>query len=307
MLEDRPYMRRVSPFGQRRSATVTLLLVNIAAFLLQLFLPRFLPVSVASRFDDYFALSADGLRQGYLWQLITFQFMHANWMHLFGNCLAIFVFGREVEEALGRKNFLTLYFSSGIIGGLLQALAGAVLGMHYERYYSFAAPVVGASAGAFGLTAAYALLFPDRVLLLFLIIPMRAKYLLLLSGLATIWDLIFPEHSVMGKGVADAAHLGGMLTGIVFIRYAVHWHFQWPQLNRRRQRPPVRRLVKVPSQKSAIWGRTRDVVEEDLPPEEFLSKEVDPILDKISAQGIQSLTERERKILEKARSKIGKR
>jgi hypothetical protein len=69
----------------------------------------------------------------------------------------------------------------------------------------------------------------------------------------------------------------------------------------------MRRLVNVPSQKSALWGRTKDVIEEELPPEEFLSKEVDPILDKISAQGIQSLTERERKILEKARAKITKR
>src|SRR5262245_24490874 len=230
MLEDRPYMRRGS-LVPRRSATVTLLLINVVAFLLQRFLPALTQPSLAGKFDEYFALSADGLRHGYVWQLLTLQFMHAGWAHLLCNCLAIFVFGREVEEALGRKNFLTLYFSSGVIGGLLQALAGVLLGMHFERYYSFAAPVVGASAGAFGLTAAYALLFPDRVLLLFLIIPMRAKYLLLLSGLATIWDLIFPEHSVMGKGVADAAHLGGMLTGIIFVRYAVHWHFQWPNLN----------------------------------------------------------------------------
>src|SRR2546421_9924735 len=108
MLEDRPYMRRVS-FGPRRSATVTLLLINIAAFLLQIFfLPLVLPAPVAARLNEYLPLSADGLRHGYLWQLITFQFMHAGWMHLLGNCLAIFVFGREVEEALGRKSFLTL-------------------------------------------------------------------------------------------------------------------------------------------------------------------------------------------------------
>lgn len=304
MLEDRPYMRRVS-FGPRRSATVTLLLINIAAFLLQIFLlPRFFS---QSQLNTYLPLSASGLRDGYLWQLITFQFMHANFMHLLGNCVVIFVFGREVEEALGRKSFLTLYFSSGIIGGLFQALAGLLLGMHFERYADFAAPVVGASAGAFGLTAAYALLFPDRVLMLFLIIPMRAKYLLLLAGAATIWDIVSPESHLMGKNVADAAHLGGMLTGIVFVRWAVHWHFQWPQLAPRRRQPrQVRRLVKVPSQKSATsWGHRDDV--EDLPPEEFLSKEVDPILDKISAHGIQSLTERERRILEKARAKMSKR
>ncbi len=69
----------------------------------------------------------------------------------------------------------------------------------------------------------------------------------------------------------------------------------------------MRRLVKVPSQNSGAWGRTKDEADEDLPADEFLSKEVDPILDKISAQGIQSLTERERRILEKARAKMAKR
>jgi hypothetical protein len=92
-----------------------------------------------------------------------------------------------------------------------------------------------------------------------------------------------------------------MLTGIVFIRYAIHW--QWPQFNRSNRRHP-RPLVQVPSQKSASW-RSRSGPE-DLPPEEFLSKEVDPILDKISAQGIQSLTDRERRILEAARHKMAK-
>jgi membrane associated rhomboid family serine protease len=298
-------MRRAS-FGPRRSATVTLLLINIAAFVLQqLVLPNFSGFSDRN-LNRYFALSADGLRHGYIWQLVTFQFMHANLMHLLGNCLAIFVFGRDVEEALGRKSFLTLYFSGGIIGGLFQALAGVLLANNFEHFAYFAAPVVGASAGAFGLTAAFALLFPDRVLMLFFIIPMRAKFLLVLLAVATVWDIAFPDKGLMGANVADAAHLGGLITGLVFVRYAVHWHFQWPQF-RRPKTLQVRRLVKVPSQKSGLWGRQKDAEEEDLPPEEFLSKEVDPILDKISAQGIQSLTERERRILEKARAKMTKR
>src|SRR5439155_803358 len=179
MLEDRQYMRRPS-FGPRRSATVTLLLVNVVAFLVQLFLPTFTFLPLSDHFDEYFALSAQGLRHGYVWQLLTFQFMHAGWMHLLGNCLGIFFFGREVEEALGRKSFLTLYFSSGIVGGLFQALAGVLLGGN------LAAQVVGASAGVFGLTAAFAVLFPERVLMLFMLIPMRAKFLLLLLGVATV-------------------------------------------------------------------------------------------------------------------------
>jgi membrane associated rhomboid family serine protease len=141
------------------------------------------------------------------------------------------VFGKEVEETLGRPSFLTLYFASGVIGGLFQALAGVLFGG------AFAAPVVGASAGAFGLVAAFASLYPERplMLLLFFIIPvsMRAKFLLLFSALLTVFGLVFPMDNI-----AHAAHLGGMLTGLVFVRYAIHWHWHWPRFQRPQGSPP---------------------------------------------------------------------
>jgi membrane associated rhomboid family serine protease len=301
MLEDRNYMRRPS-FGPQRSATVVLVIAIIVAFIGQKILDN-----SSFRTDKYLCLSIDGLKHGYIWQLLSFQFLHGGWLHLAGNCLVIFFLGRPVEDALGRKSFLTLYFTSGIVGGLCQTLAGVLasaISLQPHASY-FSAPVVGASAGAFGLTAAFALLFPDQILLMFMIIPMRAKYLLWLSIALGGWGVAFPGKGLFGPNVADAAHLGGILAGFIFVKYAVHWHFQWPQLNRR-ARPPIRRLVKVHSQKPG-WGRDKGVVEEDLPADEFLSKEVDPILDKITAQGIQSLTERERRILETARSKMGKR
>ena len=295
-------MRRPS-FGSHRSATVLLVIAIILAFIVQQVLEK----SSSSPAISYLYLSIDGLKHGYLWQLLSFQFLHAGLMHLASNCLVIFFLGRPVEEALGRRSFLILYFSSGIVGGLCQVLVGVVASaLGYHDYAShFIGPVVGASAGGFGVTAAFALLFPDQILLLFMIIPMRAKYLLWLSIAVGGWGVVSPEHGLFGPNVADAAHLGGILAGFIFVKYAVHWHFQWPQLNRR-ARPPMRRLVKVHSQKPG-WGRDKVVIEEDLPPEEFLSKEVDPILDKISAQGIHSLTERERKILETARAKMKKR
>jgi membrane associated rhomboid family serine protease len=277
------------------SATVVLLVVNVVAFIVQSAVERFSTFPT----DAWFALSVDGLRHGFVWQLLTYQFMHGGWLHLLLNCWAIYVFGREVEETLGRNRFLTLYFSSGVIGGLFQALAGVLLGRH------FAVPVVGASAGAFGLVAAFATLYPERslMLLLFFIIPlrMRAKFLLLFSALLTVFGLVFPMDNI-----AHAAHLGGLLTGIVFVRYALYWHFHWPRLNRARSQP-LRPLVKTPHRAATGWGQSNASAEEDLPPDEFLSKEVDPILDKISAHGIQSLTERERRILQTAREKMVKR
>jgi membrane associated rhomboid family serine protease len=297
---------REPSFDSRRSATVLLIIVNVVAFLIECVryggTPQFPP-------GDLFALSWTGLKHGYVWQLLTFQFLHANIWHLLFNCLAIYMFGREVEIALGVKRFLVLYFTSGAIGGLFQGLAGGLIEIfpHSAWAYSFAAPTVGASAGALGLIAAFATLFPERslTLLLFFVIPvtMRAKFLLLFTGLFSLFGLLFPGST---GNMADAAHVGGMLAGIFFIRYAMHWSFRWPTLRRGGAEPP-RRLVKVGSATSARWGRAKSRPETDVPPEDFLSREVDPILDKISAHGIQSLTERERRILEAARERMGKR
>jgi hypothetical protein len=180
---------------------------------------------------------------------------------------------------------------------------------------AFAAPVVGASAGAFGLIAAFAVLYPQRplTLLLFFIIPvtLRARLLLLFLGALTLLGIATPFFPRLGlafppDNIAHAAHLGGMLTGILFVRYFIHRHWPWPRLQRPRTQP-LRPLVRVLPGTSARRSQPRLVANEDLPPEEFLSKEVDPILDKISAHGIQSLTERERRILETAREKMAKR
>jgi membrane associated rhomboid family serine protease len=298
MLDDRYYMRR-SPFDTRRSVTLALIVINAVIFVIQSALVQFAP-ALAVQYYAYGALSLEGLEHGFVWQLLTYQFMHANFMHILFNCWAIYVFGLDVENALGRKVFLTLYLSSGVLGGLLQALAGLAT-------MRFGGEVVGASAAAFGLTAAFAVLFPDRVLLLFFIIPMRAKFLLLLCAILAVMGILAPQGGNFGgPRVADVAHLGGMLTGFLFVRYAIHWDWHWPQLRNRRDSPATR-LVRVKSGASALWGRGKASQTEDLPADEFLSREVDPILDKISAHGIQSLTERERRILQTARDKMAKK
>ena len=294
MLDDRYYMRRPT-FGSPWSATVVLVAVNVVAFILQSVLSGFSSFPT----NRFFALSVDGLRHGFVWQLLTYQLMHGGLIHLLLNCWAIYVFGREVEDTLGRQKFLALYFSSGVIGGLFQALGGLLLRGH------FAESVVGASAGAFGLVAAFATLYPERplMLLIFFIIPvnMRAKFLLLFSAVLAVFGIVFPMDNI-----AHAAHLGGMLTGIVFVRYASHWHWRWPRLSQTRSQP-LRPLVTTPRREATGWGQGNMRDEVDLPADEFLSQAVDPILDKISAYGIQSLTDRERKILETAREKMVRR
>jgi len=284
MLDDRYYMRG-GGFDYRRSATIVLLIALAAAFILQLMAIRWFGLPVFK----YLALSSDGLWHGRVWQLLTFQFLHGGWIHLLLNCWAIYVFGRELEETIGPSRYLALYFSSGVLGGLLQAVAGPLIPQ------IGAGEVVGASAGVFGLIAAYASLNPERPLtiLLFFVIPvsMRAKFLLLFCAIIALVGILFPTDNI-----AHAAHLGGMIGGLAFVKHALTW--RWPE---KRHPPRLRPLVHV-TRKQA--GPTPFTVQPEPPPDEFLSKEVDPILDKISAQGIQSLTERERQILEAARRKM---
>ena len=294
MLEDRDYMRQPE-YGRRASLTVALIAVNALVFLFELL------VSGNSRSlfieDHYFALSGEGLKNGFIWQLLTFQFMHAGLLHILANCWAIYVFGRAIEETLGWKKFLILYLSSGVIGGICQVLAGWLWpGL-------FGGPVVGASAGGLGLMAAYAVLFPERelVLLLFFVLPIRltAKMLLMLSAVLALAGIIFPINHI-----ANAAHLGGMLTGVIFIRLFVQG--RWGQWDFPSRRAASRELVSTRAGKGSFWRSAASPPDEDLSTDEFVKSEVDPILDKISRQGIQSLTAREREILEKARERMAK-
>jgi membrane associated rhomboid family serine protease len=289
MLEDRDYMRQPEYHTSRVSFTVMLLIVNAVVFLVQLVSANF-PHGEDIQYQ-YFALSLDGLRQGYVWQLLTFQFMHGGWMHIIFNSLAIFFFGRPVETVLGSKRFIGLYFVSGTIGGLVQSLFALAIP-------SFDVPVVGASAGAMGLVAAFAVInWTERFTLLFYFIPitMNGKTLLWASiGLAVLGMLNVNSH------IANAAHLGGIVAGFFYARQILHGNWPRWKLFRRRERP--REVVATRTKENKFWRSAPE--EEDVSTDQFLQNEVDPILEKISANGIKSLTAREREILEAARKKM---
>jgi membrane associated rhomboid family serine protease len=292
MLEDRDYMRQPEyhdsgwrpGFRPRWSWTVGLLVIYAVVFLAELAVGRFFPDQ--ARIFGYLALSKEGLEHGFVWQLITYQFMHAGWLHLLMNGWVIFMFGREMESILGGRKFLALMLSSGILGGVFQVLA-ALVWPHY-----FGGPVVGASACAFGLVAAFAAMFPERelTLLLFFVIPvhLRARTLLIISGMVALVG--FGWHF---DKVAHAAHLGGMAMGWYFVRGILQG--DWARLGGA-LRPAEKKLP----------PRLRPEPADEKPEGSFMESEVDPILDKISAHGIQSLTQREREILEAARKRVGR-
>ena len=273
--------------------TTVLMIALIVAYALQQIDIAYLHSSAM----DYLVLSGAGLRHGYVWQLLTFQFLHVSLSHIFWNLVGLWCFGRPVEGRLGKAHFLMLYFLSGTAGGLLQGLLGIAFPMQ------FGLPTFGASAGIAGLVAAFATMDPDAPILFSLIIPMRAKHVFYVSLAVALFFTIVPSN----YEVAHAAHLGGLLFGAAYIRRGIGFTqslSEWNPLRRKLRRV---QMIKAATVKPSRFGRQTKLDETtELPSEEFMSKEVDPILEKISAHGIKSLTEREREILQAARARMSK-
>ena len=299
MLDDRPYMKSVS-FGSACPAVKAILWTNVGVFVLQALLEKWGGVYAIR---DVFALSQEGLARGYFFQLISYQFLHGGLWHLLGNLLVIYFMGKEMERVLGWKSFLALYFASGVVGGLLQ-ITLTWIDVFPDIADQFPGRlivgVVGASAAAFGLVAAFATMFPNQsiTLLLFFVLPVsfRARTLLWIALALAVFGIVAMQES----RVAHGAHLGGLCAGVAYVYFIVRgrWQFQTPAFFR-----------KSPQQ----WGamrrgkprrNPRPLAKKRQTGADFISREVDPILDKISEQGIHSLTEKERRLLESARSKM---
>jgi membrane associated rhomboid family serine protease len=222
--------------------------------------------------------------KGFLWQLLSYMFLHGGVLHLGVNLLVLWMLGSEVEARLGRSHFLRLYFLSGVGAGLCHAVTSWGSGV----------PMLGASGAVFGVMIAYAMLFPERYItfLLFFIFPLTIKAKHLVFGFAVLE--ILSVISASRDGVAHFAHLGGLLFGYVYMK----WKFglALPFAFAERWSSAVKR--------GWVWRRGPKYRYKPLDGDEFISEEVDPILAKISREGIGSLTRREKRILKRARSQM---
>jgi membrane associated rhomboid family serine protease len=142
------------------------------------------------------------------WQLVTYAFLHAGIPHLAINMFAVYMFGADMERVWGPRRYLAYYMVCAIFAGLSQLTVVSLLGDSY--------PTLGASGAVFGLLLAFAIYFPNRVVVpLFPPIPMPAKVFVILYGALE----IFLGVTGTQEGVAHFAHLGGMLGGYLMIRY----------------------------------------------------------------------------------------
>lgn len=302
MLADRHYMRETDG-GMPQPASVKLMIILVGVFALQCINDVFLKTDAPS----WLALTPDCLRKGYVWQLFTYQFLHGGLFHLLFNLLAMWFFCREVEHWLGTRRFLTAYFGFGASGGLLQVTLMVAFPNHYGG------SVVGASAGISGIFAIFALLESEQEIRFNFILPIKAKNLLWIYLAIDGFFTLVP--SPRAGSVAHAAHLGGMLAAMAFVKLGWHQDFRqlpWEEAmdnlrEKFRKKPSRSKIIRAPIKRRAAPVSTPVTTSSGDDDTDFISKDVDPILDKISSKGIQSLTEQERKILEKARSKMAKR
>jgi len=215
-----------------------------------------------------------------VWRFLTFQFLHAHWLHLFFNMFGLWVFGSIVEQYLGSKRYLAFYLVCGVFGGLmyvvLNLLGQTGLQIPGLLYNDPSTPLIGASAGVFGVIVASAFISPDSIIqLLFPPIPLKLKYFA--YGYVAIAALSLIGGSSNAGG--EAAHLGGAIAGFFFIRRSHLLRDFFDVFEDSRKKPPK------PTKRSRAS-----------------SAEVDRILDKIQADGIHSISDRERQILRNATS-----
>ncbi|MFH1196041.1 MAG: rhomboid family intramembrane serine protease [bacterium] len=247
----------------------------------------------------YFGLIPIGipLVDFYPWQLITYQFLHADFWHIFFNMLMLWMFGMELENMWGSKKFLIYYLLCGIGGGLLQLTSPS------------AGPTIGASGAVFGIMVAFAMSFPDRYIYIYFLIPVKAKYLI---GFLIVFEFLSVGNTTMSF-VAHLAHLGGAITGFIFFiidkRKTINLKGIFSSLKkpsqsqhefRGRQQTYRSPFSKGKDVQDADFYDIRDSKKEELKVDQ---EEIDRILDKISQSGYQNLTEREKKVLFEASKK----
>ncbi|MEM8756723.1 MAG: rhomboid family intramembrane serine protease, partial [Planctomycetota bacterium] len=225
------------------------------------------------------------------WRLVTFQFLHADLTHLFFNMLGLFIFGGLVEQYLGSRRYLAYYLICGIGGGLLYLFFVALASMNVPLPGTLArtgigTPLIGASAGVFGVVVACARIVPDmRIMLLIPPIPVKIKWIAYFYVAFAAFNLLRGGDNAGG----DAAHIGGAIAGYFFIRnqHLLRGFLDFgagspkPKPNNisRRQRPS---RTKPPARRAAD------------------EEQIDRILAKVKDQGLQSLTKREQQVLKRA-------
>lgn len=276
MLSERHYTSYHSgnSYWSGKNCILILIAINVAAFIL---------VLLSGRLAYEFALSSDGIAQFKLWQFVTYMFIHAGLWHILLNMWGLYLFGTTILPMLGTTRFLTLYFLSGVSGAGLWLLLN----------WNSRGVLVGASGGVFGVMMAAAMLYPNmRIHLLFPPIPLTMKTLVIVYAVI---ELINELSNIQG-GIAHLAHLGGFISAYFYIKSLYRdqvWDIFDFLASKKRKTSFTSKLPKG-------WK----VYTNSTPHEPVSKEELNRILDKISAHGMNSLTDEEMATLKRASNEM---
>lgn len=287
-----------SPFGGMgmTPGVKALLIANVAVFIVQTVMRDYGGHEVGSMTSLLGFIPGRAIFGLEIWRFVTYMFLHGGISHILFNMLGLWMFGAQIESHWGRGPFLLYYLVCGLGGA-------ATYGLFNLFGIDAFVPMVGASGAVYGILLAYGMMFPEAIILIGLILPMKAKYAVILFGLIE----LLSTFSGGGGGVAHLAHLGGMGAGFVFLRLTI------PSLragtglgNPWRKLRGKRRLRVVRSETRAETGRGQGARPADTgrpagsPPPAADRAQVDAILDKISREGLQSLSAQEQEVLRRA-------
>jgi membrane associated rhomboid family serine protease len=202
-----PYASRVSYTfgpGPLTPAIKALIWVNVGMFVVPLLLPEM---------SWYLALvPAAVIERLYIWQPVTYMFLHAGVFHILFNMLMLWMFGTDLERTWGSRFFVQYYFVTGIGAAAATILVSLVpSGLSDVLYLT---PTVGASGAIYGVLVAYGLSFPDRPIYLYLLFPIPARVFVLIMGAIELLSSISGGHS----NIAYSAHLGGLVVGYLYLK-----------------------------------------------------------------------------------------
>jgi membrane associated rhomboid family serine protease len=227
-------------FGGPVTRTVkTLIIANVAVFLLQ---------ALTERMGSNFLVATFGLipvfvtQKFEIWQLVTYLFLHGSLWHIFGNMITLFMFGNDLERYWGTRRFLSYYFITGIGAGICSWLVSM-------NSYS---AIIGASGAIYGILLAYGLLYPNRIVYLNFLLPVKIKWLVIIMGAISFFSSLTGGE----PGVAHIAHLGGMFIGFVFLK-GRDWLGKYQPYQQVRKREDLKRQFEV------YYGDVRRKIDDD--------------------------------------------
>lgn len=266
-------------FSGLPTAIRSIILITVISFFIQLVFPGWL--KWFAYFPDWYVVLTQP------WRLVTYLFLHNDVWHILFNMLWLYWMGRQVELDVGPRTFSSIYFLSGIGGALVNVLLSGTFGT---------TSVIGASGAVYGVMVAFAMLYPNAPIMLFLLPPLPAKYVI--AGLILIDVILIGDKSA----VARLVHVGGALTGFVLVRAHLRgtsisgWiDFLLFYVNQFKRKTSA---MKMPSgAKVRTKNPSMRVVQDAEIIEEVDQNELDRILDKIAKTGYDGLTSEEKRIL----------